>query len=75
MKLRNKYTKEDAPNNRAWKEKNKRYLTQLQKFLDAVDSIKEEELRNRIIAHMLKCDLILTELAEREIQKYKEGNV
>lgn len=72
MKIRSKHTKENTPNNRDWKEKNKRYLIQLQKFLDAVDSIKEEELRNNIITQMLKCDLILTELAEKEIQKYRE---
>ena len=72
MKLTPFFTKENTPNNRDWKEKNKRYLIQLQKFLDAVDSIKEEELRNNIIAQMLKCDLILTELAEKEIQKYRE---
>lgn len=69
-----KLTKDETPNNREWKEKNKRYLNQLQKFLDTVDSIEKEELKNNIIIQMLKCDLILTELAEKEIQKYK-GNI
>ena len=32
--------------NRDWKEKNKRYLSQLQRFLDATDSVKEERIRN-----------------------------
>ena len=75
MWLKKENIDKNTPNNRDWKEKNKRYLFQLQKFLDAVDSIEKEELKNNIIAQMLKCDLILTELAEREIQKYKEGNV
>ncbi len=58
--------------NRDWKEKNQKYLNQLQKFLDAVDRIEEVELKNHIINQMLKCDLILTQLAEKEIEKYKK---
>lgn len=60
---------------RNWKEKNKRYLNQLQRFLDATDRIQEEELRNHIIAQMLKCDLILTELAENEMARIRQKNV
>lgn len=59
--------------NRDWKEKNKRYLENLQKFLDATDSIADECLRKHIITQMLKCDLVLTEIAEKEIQKAKEN--
>ena len=58
--------------NRDWKEKNKRYLENLQKFLDATDSIADECLRKHIIIQMLKCDLVLTEIAEKEIKKAKE---
>lgn len=61
------FTKEDAPNNREWKEKNKGYLRQLQKFLDVADNIEREDLRKSVIAEMLKCDMILTQLAERQI--------
>lgn len=75
MKFREKSSKENTPNNRDWKEKNKSYLKQLQKFLDATDSIKEEELRKHIITQMLKCDLVLTQIAEREIKKSKENKV
>ncbi len=71
FKFKQKYTKDKKENRRDWKEKNKRYLSQLQRFLDASDSIENEELRNHIIAQMLKCDLILTEIAEKEIEKYK----
>ena len=59
--------------NRDWKEKNKRYLENLQKFLDATDSIADECLRKHIIIQMLKCDLVLTKIAEKEIQKAKEN--
>ena len=44
-----KETEKQKGNNRDWKEKNKRYLTQLQRFLDATDSIKQEELKQNII--------------------------
>lgn len=66
---------EQHANNREWKEKNEKYLTNLQKFLDATDSIKDEELRRHIIGQMLKCDLVLTEIAEIEIKKAKEKQV
>lgn len=45
----------------------------MQKFLDATDSIKDKELQRHIIGRMLKCDLVLTEIAESEIQKAKEN--
>ena len=71
MLFKRKYTEDKIPNSLEWKEKNKKYLNQLQKFLDATDSIEKEELRNHIIAQMLKCDKILTDLAISEIQKCK----
>lgn len=61
------FTKENAPSKRDWKEKNKGYLRQLQRFLDVADNIKEEDLKRNVISEMLKCDMILTELAERRI--------
>ena len=74
MKLKdNSIENEQLANNRGWKEKNEKYLTNLQKFLDATDSIKDKELQRHIIGQMLKCDLVLTEIAEIEIQKAKEN--
>lgn len=74
MKLKNNSIEnEQLANNRGWKEKNEKYLTNLQKFLDATDSIKDKELQRHIIERMLKCDLVLTEIAESEIQKAKEN--
>lgn len=74
MKLKNNSIEnEQLVNNRGWKEKNEKYLTNLQKFLDATDSIKDKELQRHIIGRMLKCDLVLTEIAESEIQKAKEN--
>ena len=74
MKLKNSFIEDKQfLNNREWKEKNEKYLTNLQKFLDATDSIEDEELQKHIIGQMLKCDLVLTEIAEKEIQKAKEN--
>lgn len=50
MKLKNNSIEnEQLANNRGWKEKNEKYLTNLQKFLDATDSIKDKELQRHII--------------------------
>ena len=57
---------------RNWKEKNEVYLNQLQKFLDVADNIEEKSLKQDVITQMLKCDLILTELAEKEFNNYYE---
>lgn len=55
--------------NRDWKEKNERYLLELQKFLDKAENIRDNELKQSIIIQMLKCDNILTELAEEVFKK------
>lgn len=77
MGLKSFFTKEDTTNNnnnRDWKEKNKGYLRQLQKFLDVADNIEREDLRKSVIAEMLKCDMILTELAQRQINLVAQNN-
>ncbi len=51
-----------------WKNKNEKYLFELQKFLDLVDNIEDEDLRKIIIAQMLKCDKCLTNIAEQIIR-------
>lgn len=58
-------------NNRCWKNKNDEYLKSVQRFLDRADNIKEEKLKQSVIGAMLKCDEILTKLAEEEIKKSK----
>ena len=49
---------------KSWKEKNKKYLIELQKFLDQVDNIDNYELKTSITNQMLTCDKVLTEIAE-----------
>lgn len=70
MGLKSFFTKENTPplNNKDWKEKNKGYLRQLQKFLDVADNIEREDLKQSVIAEMLKCDMILTQLAQNQIE-------
>lgn len=74
MILKSFSTKENTPSNKDWKEKNKGYLRQMQRFLDVADNIEREDLRKAVIAEMLKCDMILTELAQRQIRFATETN-
>lgn len=53
-----------------WKNKNSKYLFELQKFLDLADNIEDENLRKLIISQMLKCDRCLTNIAEEMIKKF-----
>ena len=52
---------------REWKEKNENYLRELQKFLDIADNVSDEKLKLDIIYQMLKCDEILTKIAEERL--------
>lgn len=68
MKIRGKRkeTKEIkiTPIDRTWKECNKEYLKELQRFFDRVDSIEDSEVRRNVTNQMMLCDKVLTELAE-----------
>lgn len=52
-----------------WKRENKEYLKELQIFFDKADNIKDENLKNDIICQMLKCDKVLTKIAEEKIEE------
>ena len=54
-----------------WKNTNQEYLSALEKFLDKAENIKAENIKEEIIAAMLKCDNVLTQLAIKEINKNK----
>ena len=54
-----------------WKNEDEIYLFELQKFLDIVENVEDEELRKEIIAQMLKCDKRVTQLAETMFQELK----
>ena len=55
-----------------WKNEDEIYLFELQKFLDIVENVKNEELRKEIIGQMLKCDKRVTQLAETIFQKLEK---
>ncbi len=60
--------------NKEWKEKNKIYLKELQNFFDKADNIEDNELKQLIIGQMLRCDNVLTKIAESRFQEfYKLG--
>ena len=76
MKKRKTIIMENLKNNNDdWKNKNKKYLKELQAFLDKAENIKDEELKKDIIFQMLKCDNELTKLANKIIERYKKGNI
>lgn len=57
-----------------WKANSKEYLLELEKFLDKVESIKDENLKKEIVMQMLKCDKALTLCAEKIFEeKYNMG--
>ena len=57
-----------------WKNRSKKYLLELECFLDKAQSIKDDALRKEIIIQMLKCDKELTNLAEKIfMEKYNSG--
>lgn len=59
---------------RKWKEENKKYLKELQRFFDRVDNIEDKELKTSITNQMLICDKVLTEIAENMfIYCYNQG--
>ena len=66
---------EELLKNETWKRKNKKYLWELQKFLDLSDNIQDEEIRKIVISQMLKCDKTLTKIAEDIFKKLQEENV
>lgn len=60
--------------NRKWKEENKQYLDELQRFFDRADNIKDIDLKQSIINQMMICDEILTKIAENKFEDfYREG--
>ena len=61
-----KNTREEKHN---WKFENKQYLNELTRFMDLTEQIKDKELKEKIIAQMLRCDMELTKFEEEKILK------
>lgn len=58
--------------NEEWKKNNKKYLNEIQKFLDKAENIENEELRRDIKIQMIKCDEELTKAAEAKFKSYEQ---
>ncbi len=58
--------------NKEWKERDKEYLKELQNFLDKAENITDETLRNKVVRQMLRCDYVLTKMAENKFQEFYE---
>lgn len=69
MKIKNNISMEI---NEEWKKNNKKYLNEIQKFLDKAENIENEELRRDIIIQILKCDEELTKTAEAKFKSYEQ---
>lgn len=69
MKIKNNISMEI---NEEWKKNNKKYLNEIQKFLDKAENIENEELRRDIIIQMLKCDEELTKATEAKFKSYEQ---
>lgn len=66
--------KKNLNEDKSWKEKNKNYLRELQNFFDKADNIKDEDLKRKVIDQMIKCDNVLTQIAESKfLEFYKLG--
>lgn len=58
----------------SWKTENPAYLCEIQKFLDKVENIQDDALKQDIIYQMLRCDEVLTSLSyERFDYYYQKG--
>ena len=45
---------------------NEKYEFELQKFIDISSNIKDEELKIRIVAQMVKCQKVMLEILKKE---------
>ncbi len=54
-----------AINQYVWKNTNKRYLFELQKFLDLIDNVTDEKLRKELIYQLNVFDRTITEIVEQ----------
>lgn len=57
--------------NRNWRNRNKKYLFELQKLLDLVDNIEDDTLKKMIINQILKYNETLTQISEEMFENIK----
>lgn len=57
-----------------WKNKDEKYLFELQKLLDLIDNVEKVELQKEIINQVLKFDKCVTDLAENYFEKLTDDS-
>lgn len=75
MEKKKELSLEKLLKNQMWKKMNKQYLWELQRFLDLSDNIQDEYIKKILVSQMLKCDKILTQMAEEIFKKLQDENV
>ena len=59
--------KSQTQENHDWKNKNEKYLFEIQKLIDLIENIENEKLKKEILYQLIKYDKLITELAEERI--------
>ena len=52
-----------------WKNRNKKYLFELQKIIDLTDNIEDNEMKKIFINQIIRCDKTLTEIFEETLKR------
>ena len=60
--------KSQTQENHDWKNKNEKYLFEIQKLIDLIENIENEKLKKEILYQLIKYDKLITELAEERIK-------
>ena len=55
-----------------WKNKNEKYLFELQKLIDLVNNIEDKEMQKILINQILRCEKVLTTVFEETLKKVLE---
>ena len=58
--------------NKNWKNKNPKYLFELQKFLDLADNVEDIQIRKLLINQMIKLDKTIKAISEENFKKLSE---
>lgn len=72
MKEKKDLNLEEILKDHEWKNKNQKYILDLDKFFDLVDNVKQECLRRQIRTQMIRCDKNITKMAEEIFKKMAE---
>lgn len=75
MKEKKEVSIEELMKEQRWKNQNKSYLFEMQKFIDLADNIEDENLKREIINQAIRLDRCITKISEEVIEKIQQGHV